>query len=168
MKLKLHSPLKLGVAVVIIGMLFRLQQWAYGNQLLVTGIVLMILGYGYDLWRKEKRGFIDFIKMGLVVLMAIGYVANLLHYATPPLLEEISSYAFWAFLLVVGWELLTKGKEGSSQKTAAVVFGICTLLIVAGVVFQVQHWSGGTYLIIGGTILAALWVFLSPYLEKEE
>jgi len=168
MNIKLHSPLKLGVAVVIIGMLFRLQQWNYGNQILIGGIVLMVLGYVYDLFRKENRGILDFIKMGLVILMAIGYVANLLHRAIPAFLAEAAYYAFWGFLLLVGWELLTRGKEGAQEKIAALVFGIGALLILVGVVFRIQHWVGGSYFIIGGIVLAALWVLLSPYLGKKE
>lgn len=167
MNIKLHSPLKLGVALVIVGMLFRIQHWEYANQILISGILVMVLGYGYDLFRKEKRGVFDFIKMGLVVLMAIGYVANLLHRSIPPLLAEAAYYAFWGFLLLVGWEFLTRGKQGTEAKITAVVYGVSVCLILVGVVFKIQHWEGGTALIIGGTVLSALWVLLSPYLGKK-
>lgn len=89
-----------GLAVVGLGFLFRVEHWTFGDELIISGSLVVTVTYCRWFRAKSKRELLDYLKLAWV-LAAMSTVAatSLFRPLTKPL-GGIAEALFWAVALL--------------------------------------------------------------------
>ncbi len=68
------------IAIVIIGVMFKVQHWPYGSEIILTGGVAIVVTYVVRFAKKLQKKFPDYLKLMVVVLLIFGKLLKLYHY----------------------------------------------------------------------------------------
>lgn len=97
---RLAVGLALGLAMVGIGGLFKIEHWVFGDQLLIGGALAVMITYGLWFRAKPRHELLDYLKLAWV-LAAMSAVLAMSVFR--PLLKPIAGVAealFWAVALL--------------------------------------------------------------------
>ena len=97
---RLAIGLGLGMALVGAGGLFKIEHWAFGDQLLIAGALAVVIVYGLWFHIKPQREPLDYLKLGWVLAAMSTVVAMLLFRPWLKPLAAISEALFWAVALL--------------------------------------------------------------------
>ncbi|MGB0525318.1 MAG: hypothetical protein ACPGJS_20255 [Flammeovirgaceae bacterium] len=74
-KILLTKLLKLFMAVLCIGVYFKFMAWPYASLLFDVPLFMLACLYPYRFWQKEPKVQLDYVKVVLVVVGALGAIA---------------------------------------------------------------------------------------------
>ena len=97
---RLAVALSLGLLLVGLGFLFKIEHWAFGDQLLIGGALVVAIAYGFWFRSKSQRELLDYLKLGWVLASMSAVLAMSVY---RPLLKPLASIAealFWAVALL--------------------------------------------------------------------
>ena len=92
--------LGLGLALVGVGALFKIEHWAAADQLLLAGALAVAVAYGLWFRAKPQHELLDYLKLAWV-LSAMGIWASIVFFR--PLIKPLAGIAealFWAMALL--------------------------------------------------------------------
>lgn len=69
-----------GVSILFIGALFKIQHWPYGNELLVFGMLFILAIYIIHFIKKSRKRALDWAKMFYILWLVLSSAASLLHF----------------------------------------------------------------------------------------
>lgn len=78
-KTKYFRILKAAIAIVIIGVLFRIMHWEYNRLIITIGFVAIILTYSLSFFNKPIKKRLDYTKLAWVVIAYTNTLLNYLH-----------------------------------------------------------------------------------------
>lgn len=146
--------------VLAIGMLFRVQHWPLSNALLITAWALILATM---IWRGLQGTAIGppmIVRDLFTLALFSSLIMFLLH--LPGLLFAISVLVMTA-ILRLGY---ARRGRGMAPGRTPWYFNLCAVLVLAGVVFRIQHWPGSIVLLIVGLVGLAFWLFTSGASEE--
>jgi hypothetical protein len=91
----------IGFAIILIGVLFRIQHWPYGGLLIFMGLSAVLFAYFVRFLNKNNKGFIDFIKVLWIGTAFIGSYFKINHWPNGDLIIYSSSGIFWLGLIYI-------------------------------------------------------------------
>lgn len=162
----LRGIIRIGIAVIILGILFRMMRWIGGIELLIIGSISVFLAYGIRFFLQTNRSALAIIQWTLIEMVLLRII--LLYLNLPG--QIIANYSmlvlFVAWLIMGGPAAIYRRK--SSGKTSFIhryffwfIF-LFFLLILIGSLFKIMHWSSAdTLLIVGMSGLALLFLLNS-------
>ncbi|MFA7445178.1 MAG: hypothetical protein WCY89_04475 [Flavobacteriaceae bacterium] len=71
--------LKAIIAIIIIGALFKIMHWNYGDLILTIGFVGVIITYFFSFLKKPIKKRLDYLKLAWVIVTYIGGILRFLH-----------------------------------------------------------------------------------------
>ncbi len=153
----LTIPLKLLIAIILVGVLFKLQHYPGAGIILTVGLLGFPATYSFRFAWKGKKRLKDFVKLILVVSLTFGSYFKLMHYPFADYLLTVREFALLAWLILEGidyfyfnhWEY--PGLKISGFPILAASF------IVAGLLFKIQQDQYASMLLIAGFSGAAIY-----------
>lgn len=97
---RLAIGLGLGLALIALGALFKIEHWAFGDQLLLGGALAVAIAYGFWFRAKSQHELLDYLKLAWVLAAMSAVVALSLFRPWLKLLASISEALFWAVALL--------------------------------------------------------------------
>ncbi|MET4073505.1 hypothetical protein [Hymenobacter sp. UYCo722] len=97
---RLAISMGLGLLLLGLGLLFKVEHWTFGDQLLISGSLAVVGTYGFWFRAKPQRELLDYLKLAWV-LAAMGAVAATSLFR--PLIQPLGGIAealFWAVALL--------------------------------------------------------------------
>lgn len=70
----------IGISLVIMGSLFKIQHWPNATLLILLGCLMVSMFYTFHFIRKTRKGLFDFLKFFYVLILAALIPATLSHY----------------------------------------------------------------------------------------
>ena len=92
--------LGLGLLLVGLGFLFKIEHWAFGDQLLIGGALAVAIAYGFWFRAKPQREVLDYLKLAWVLVAMSSVVATSLFRPLLKPLAGVSEALFWAVALL--------------------------------------------------------------------
>ncbi|WP_210515894.1 hypothetical protein [Hymenobacter terricola] len=94
------APLVVGILLLGVGVVFKIEHWAFGRELLFLGAALFVAVYGWWCYAKKHRNLLDYLKL----MWVIGVGATVLALAVwPALIQSVAGCTealFWAMGLL--------------------------------------------------------------------
>ena len=97
---RLAVGLGLGLLLVGLGFLFKIEHWAFGDQLLIGGALAVAIAYGFWFRAKPQREVLDYLKLAWVLVAMSTVVAMSLFRPLLKPLAGVSEALFWAVALL--------------------------------------------------------------------
>jgi hypothetical protein len=98
----------LGTAVVGVGMLFKIEHWAFGDQLLIAGPVIVLVAYVLWYRRKTQRQLLDYLKLAWVVAATAAIEATALFHSLIKPMAGTAEALFWTVALLFIYQRLIR------------------------------------------------------------
>lgn len=156
----LGAPLRISIAFLIVGMLFKIQHWPYANLIIVSAFIAIALLYSFRFGNKEKKILLDYIKLSLVVFWSVNGIFTILHLPYKVIFQLIASISFILWLLLEGISYFKQSQETVKTDLSKIIsngiFVVASMLTIAGIMFKIMHWPGAAYLLISGLLLGAI------------
>lgn len=149
---------RISIAVMLIGALFKIQHWPWSSGFLITAWSIAALIPLVRVLRGEIVNWHTLVR-DLFLLSLLGcYVMRALHLP--------GAHFVFVLLLLSGagafWSMQTRsGPVKWSEASQPWLFSAAMVLIIAGMLFRIQHWPYSTALLITGLVLAGLWVIVT-------
>ena len=97
---RLAIAMSLGLIVVGLGFLFKVEHWAFGDELIITDPLIVVVTYCLWFRSKPKRAPLDYLKLAWVLDALSTVVATSLFRLLIKPLGGIAEALFWAVALL--------------------------------------------------------------------
>jgi len=155
---KYKRLINIGIAILIIGMLFSIEHLPFGYQIITLGFVIISIFYFLHFLIKKSKQFIDYVKLILVFLWSINGLLKTHHLLYTPIVSRL----FVIFIIV--WVMLELSDLGSNNKIqklkekSSILKWLVVICITGEMIFQIQHWQGRILLSFCGLFLTYFWL----------
>ena len=112
---RLAVGIGLGMALVGVGALFKIEHWALADQLLIGGAVAVAVVYGFWFRTKQPRGLLDYLKLGWVLAAMSTVVAMSVFLSWLKPLASIAEALFWAVALLYVYQRFIRRPASNSE-----------------------------------------------------
>lgn len=158
----LRTPLRISIAVLILGFLFKIMHWPYGNLIITVSFILISILYFFRFFNKSKKILLDYAKLLLVFSFSIRGIIITLHLPFKDVFNIIALIAALAWLLLGGHKDYYGNSSVSNNKYfRGSVIGIGSIVIIVGALFKMMHWPGASIMLIVGLSLVALFYLIT-------
>lgn len=156
---KFNVPLAIGVGLVLLGSLMRIQHWNFSKDVFSLGILTFVVSFTLRFFAKKEKSWIDFTGLALVTVWCT--LAAMRLYKLP-YTKEFTYLLFligFVYLLQRAMDFLKKGKSQSTSKfnIDSILLFVGVLLLLGGTFFKLQHWPGAHVLLIAGIVVTGAW-----------
>ncbi|WP_411030575.1 hypothetical protein [Spongiimicrobium sp. 3-5] len=166
----LKIPLRISIAVLVLGILLKIQQLSSNaNAIIITALASIAILYTLRFWKKNKKGFLDYIKLILVVFWCANVVFSVLHLPYETFFETITFITFliWTVMEGTAYFGLKEGNKNIDLNqilwNGVMVAG--SLSIVAGIICRILYWEYATPLLLLGFFLIASYILRDTFSE---
>lgn len=112
---RLAVGIGLGMALVGVGALFKIEHWALADQLLIGGAVAVAVVYGFWFRTKQPRGLLDYLKLAWVLAAMSTVVAMSVFLSWLKPLASIAEALFWAVALLYVYQRFIRRPASDSE-----------------------------------------------------
>ncbi|NNE76830.1 MAG: hypothetical protein HKN31_07125 [Pricia sp.] len=170
----LKTPLRISMTLILFGMLSSMLQWPYASEILLLAFSATAFLYTIRFWKKSEKGFLDYIKLTLVVFWSTNGIFQVLNLPYSLFFQVIIAITFITWFVMEGTAyFLDEDRKTKNSKTkviwnCAMVFG--TLLIIAGSLLKVMNWEFAIPLLGFGIFIVAAYILkdIFPINKTEE
>lgn len=165
-----YSGRQLSVAIIILGVLFRLQHWTLANTIFLTGAVgIIIFQLGWFVLKRPKQ-LIDYARTLALITYILSSVFRLMHWPYGDILRVVfyPFGIFWIVMEAARYMGFTEGQGAKSKQDLLVsmLAGFAAVLVIAGALFKLQHWPYANAMLISGLAMATIWLGLESTLFR--
>ncbi|MFT5822984.1 MAG: hypothetical protein ACI8ZM_004241 [Crocinitomix sp.] len=173
---KLKAPVFIAIAVLIVGILFKIMHWPYANWLLNIGACAVSFFYFLRFLAKPEKVKLDYAKLAVVISFFIRFIVYIFHFPGRVVTSAIFLISLGVFVsLSIGLPFFQNktNEDGSTQtqsnaditKNVIVIIGI--FAVVIGSISKIMHWPGANISLVIGLIIIAAWAILDLLLSKD-
>lgn len=172
MKLKtiLQIVIAVGLALVLVGNLFRIMHWPYSAYMLLSGYILISLSYPKMLLHKENRTYIDILKgLGILIWGAFNLIYFVYFPENRTLFNALSKIGLLIFIgaYIYGGLVSEKDEASTLNKIKNFLFIVGGTVVATGMFFKFMHWPGAGITLISGMFVCA-GAFIITFFEVSE
>lgn len=172
----LKLPLRIAIAVLLVGMLAKIMEWPQASNIMLFGFFAIGILYVFRFLKKPTRQFIDYTKLVLVVFWATNGIFRVLEFPYALFFQIISAIAFVTWFVMEGTAYFLDGdrraKNSISQILWNCVLVLGTLGVISGSLLKLLNWDYAIHLLsLSITMIAAYIlkdVFLPEVRKKED
>jgi len=151
---KYSSLFSLSMALLLFGVLFKIQHWPSANILIVSGYGIAFLTFLYKILKSQKVKPIDVIAatgIGLLLTQKLFHFFEIPHFGT---LRFILIMFGGAYLMVKFVQLL-RNKKAKVPSLVLFISTLGALLMMVGAFLKMQHLLGAGVMIVLGMAIRA-------------
>lgn len=174
MKLKrfFYAGRQISIAILILGVLFRLQHWFYTLPLTLLG-AFGIAAFTIGLFIiKKSKGLRDYARTIVATTYVVNVAFRLMHWPFADVVQWIfyAAAAFWLIeegLVYMGFS----GSGGPKSKRdilASILAVFAAIMVIVGALFKLQHWPYGNVMLIIGLASAVIWLALESAIFRNK
>ncbi len=162
-------PLRVALAVVVVGLVFKIQHWPMAMALVVTGASAIVLLYPFRYAAKSEKTFLDHVKLGLAILWPASVVFQQIHWPYAKVIGLLASAFGLVWITQAGVaEFWTDEQRSSPSRWSVALFALGLVLVSVGTLFRIQHWPFSTVLLIAGLGCCGAWAVVEFLLPKKQ
>ena len=155
----------IGIALLIVGALFKILHWEGALPLLIIGPILIISSEIYTLLKNINRSFQNYTHTIFISLFFSYFVAHFLHYQYAYGFLILGAIVYIINLIYSSFLKKNQPEEGgekSNEKIGfmAIIQFVYTFLIIIGALFKIMHWPGANILLISGLVISFIYYLL--------
>ena len=154
---------RLSISVTVFSALFKFMP----SSLIILGAAGMVIFLGMQLYQKEQRVPLDYIRLLLIVSFSLNYGVNLLGLPYGFVFALITKLALVMFLVLYIKNMLSSYQEiaqndnfplsdFSRESLSYILADLATVYIVIASLFKILHWDFG---ILNGNVLLVIGLF---------
>lgn len=164
-KKNINLFLRFSIAVIILGILFKIFHLQFAFILFIVGALGIIVFYSLRFLQKQPKKLLDYSKLFLVVTFLIHYVLRVFHYSFNTIFSLLFQIALVVFIIlsirdvffVKHENVIENDREHRSNTTHKninyLLYALAAIGIVLGSQFKILHWQFG---FITGDILLTI------------
>lgn len=172
----LKIPIRIGIAILLLGILLKIQQLTpYANEIIVASVGLIAVCYTIRFWRKDQKLFLDYVKLILVDVWCINVVFSVWHLPYDYVFESITFISFLIWAVLEGTAYFAKENEETDISMNQILWNglvvLGSLSIIGGIMFKILHIGYSDILLGIGLLLIGAYIFrdaFSGILEEED
>jgi len=156
----LKLPLRIALAISLIGILARMLEWPYANKILLAGFAALGVLYALRFFSKSEKEFLDYNKLVLVSFWSLYGIFNVMNFPYTLIFLIMTATAFLLWFVMEGTAyFLDEDRRATNSLyhilwNCALVLG--TLGVIAGSLLKILHWDYALHLLsLGITMIAA-------------
>ncbi|MBM1107282.1 hypothetical protein JQC67_14095 [Aurantibacter crassamenti] len=172
----LRTPLRILIALFLIGVLFQVLHWQYASEILLIAFVGIGTLYTVRFYTKSEKRFVDYVKLTLIVFWSANGILRIMEFPYTVVFQVIIAVSFltWFFLEGTAY-FLDEDRRARNSLTqiiwnCAMVAG--TLAIIAGSLLHILQWQFAIPLLIMGILIVAAYILKDAFsvsnIENEE
>jgi len=172
----LRTPLRILIALFLVGILMQVLQLQYASELLFVSFIGIGVLYSIRFFKKQEKRFVDYVKLVLVVFWTANGIFRIMEFPYTIVFQVVIAVTFltWFFLEGTAY-FLDEDRKASNSMTQiiwnfALVAG--TLAIIAGSLLNILQWAFAIPLLALGIIIVGAYIlkdaFSNSKLEKTE
>lgn len=172
----LRTPLRILIALFLIGILMRVLHMPYASELLLVSFFGIGILYCIRFWKKNEKRFVDYVKLVLVVFWTANGIFRIMDFPYTLVFQIVIAVSFltWFFLEGTAYFLDEDKRARNSMSqiiwNCAMVIG--TLAIIGGSLLNILQWRFAIPLLAVGIAIVAVYIlkdaFSSSKLEKDD
>jgi len=156
----LKLPLRISLAILLLGILAKMLEWPYATKILLIGFSSLGLLYALRFLSKSEKEFLDYNKLVLVTFWSLYGIFNVLNFPYTLFFLTMTSIAFVLWFIMEGTAYFldedrrTKNNLYHILWNCALVLG--TLGVISGSLLKILDWDYALHLLsLGITMIAA-------------
>lgn len=172
----LKAPLRIAVAILLLGMLARIVQWPHAKIIVITGFASIVLLYTIRFWKKTEKKFLDYVKLVLIVFWTINGIFRMLDFPYTLFFQIVTGICFITWFIMEGTAYFMdedrRSKNSSLQIWWNIAMVLGTLSIIIGGLMKILHWEFANVLLVAGILIVGLYIlkdlFTVPEIEETD
>lgn len=151
---KYSSLFSLSMALLLFGVLFKIQHWPSANILIVSGYGIAFLTFLYKILRSQKINPIDIIAtigIGILLAQKLFHFFEIPHFGTVRFILIMLGGTF----LTVKFVQLLRNKKTNVPSLVLFISTLGALLMIVGAFLKMQHLLGAGVMIVLGMAICA-------------
>ncbi len=166
---RLTAPLRVAIAVLVLGIVFKLQHWPMAMVPVIVGAMAIVLLYPFRYAAKPQKAFLDHVKLGLAITWPSSMVLQLMHWPYADVLGLLASAFGLVWITQAGVaEFWNDEARRTPGRTSIALFTLGLALVIAGTLFRIQHWPFATLLLIAGLVCCGAWAVVEFLLPRKQ
>jgi len=172
----LKAPLRISIALLLLGMIAKIMQWPYAAQVVIAGFFAIGILYSIRFWNKQPKLFIDYVKVVLIVFWSANGLFRMFNFEYTMFFQVITGAAFVTWFVMEGTAYFMDDDKRAQNTNVQIWWNIAmvmgTLSIIAGSLMKVIQWKFATPLLVSGIAMVALYIikdlFSNPEIDENE
>lgn len=168
----LKAPLRVSVAILLLGIIGRVMEWPYAAQIVITAFVAIGILYSIRFWKKQPKHFIDYVKLVLIVFSTADGLFEMMNFSYTIVFQTIIGAAFVTWFVMEGTAYFMDDDRRAKNTTVQIWWNIAmvmgTLSIIVGSLMKVLQWEFATPLLFTGIIVVALYIVKDLFVKTEK
>jgi hypothetical protein len=158
----LSIPLRISVAILLLGMLLRILHWSYASQILLIAFVALGLLYIIRFWKKSEKKFLDYVKLILITFWSVNGIFHMLNLPYVLFFQIVIAITFLIWFVMEGTAYFLDEERKSKNNRSKVFWNfamvIGTIAIIAGSLLNLLEWQFAIPLLIIGILIVAAYI----------
>ncbi len=158
----LKAPLRIAVAILLLGMLARIIQWPHAKIVVIVGFASIVLLYAFRFWKKTEKQFLDYVKLILIVFWTINGIFRMLDFPYTLFFQIVTAASFIIWFIMEGTAYFMDEDRRSKNSALQIWWNIAmvlgTLSIITGGLMKILHWEFANVLLVLGIVIVALYI----------
>ncbi|MGI9550038.1 MAG: hypothetical protein ACR2MT_02470 [Aurantibacter sp.] len=172
----LGTPLRILIALFLIGILMRVLHWPYAKEVLMVSFFGIGVLYCFRFWKKQEKRFVDYVKLTLVIFWAANGIFRIMDFPYTLVFQVVIAVSFVTWFFLEGTAYFLDEDRRARNSIAQIVWNCAmvagTLAIIAGSLLNILQWPFAIPLLVAGIAIVAVYIlkdaFSTSKLEKED
>ncbi len=159
----LTAPLRISILVLIAGILMKTTAMPFASTVLLVSFFSISILYGIRFYKKEKKQFIDYVKLVLVIFWMLTGIFRTLDFSYTIFFQITAALAFVIWTVMEGTAYFLdydlRSKNSGSYILWNMIMVVGTLLLIIGGFLKVLNGAYAIPLILVGIVLISAYIF---------
>lgn len=172
----LRTPLRILIAIFLVGVLMRILQLPYASEVLLTSFIGIGILYSIRFWKKVEKRFVDYVKLVLVVFWTANGIFQIMEFPYTVVFQIIIAVSFLTWFFLEGTAYFLDEDRRARNSTSQIIWNCAmvagTLAIIAGSLLNILQWRFAIPLLVIGILIVAAYIlkdaFSNSNLENDE
>ena len=156
----LKVPLRISIAILLLGMLAKIFEKPYAPEIMLLGFSAIGLLYSIRFIKKGEKKFIDYTKLVLIVFWTSNGIFRVLNFPYTLFFQVITAVAFIIWFVMEGTAYFLDDDRRAENNIRQIVWNFAlvlgTLGVIAGSILKLLDWDYAVHLLsVGITIIGA-------------
>lgn len=158
----LTIPLRIALAVLLLGMLFQIAHWPYATEIILFAFVSIGILYPFRFGKKTQKKFLDYIKLILVVFWSFNGIFMALDFAYILFFQIVIAISFLIWIILEGTAYFLDDDRKTRNNRSQVLWNLAmvlgTLAIIIGSLLNLLNWQFAIPLMVFGVVIILVYI----------
>lgn len=171
MKKILKLPLRVSIAVLLFGMLAKILEWPFANEIMLFGFSTIAVLYIARFLKKSNKEFIDYTKLVLIVFWATNGIFRVLDFPYTLFFQIITAISFVTWFVMEGTAYFLDEDRRAKNSLGQILWNcllvVGTLGVIGGTILKVLDWDYAIHLLSLGITFIGAYVLKDVFVPGE-